>query len=259
MQIFELVILGIIQGLTEFLPVSSSGHLAILQDIFDISSPSLFFEIFLHVTTLLAVIIFFWKDLLSLTARQAGYILFGSLPIVLAGGLLIDRVQFLAGSTAFVAVMLIITGMINLFTDNFLERQNNAKFKSEQLTERKAFIVGIVQMLAVLPGISRSGSTVLGGISQKVDREEAFRFSFLLSIPAILGAVVLLLTRQDLSEVNRIGILPLLLAGSAAFVTGLMSLKLLHYMMKTAKFQWFAYYCFLVGVGILILEYRGGF
>jgi len=266
MNIWKSVILGIVQGLTEFLPISSSGHLVIFQNLLQINESQLTFSIFLHFSSLLAIIIFFWPKLIKIRQKEIIAIVVGTIPAVIFGVLIKDYIELLFSSTKLVAVALMITGLFNFITDKKIEAQkrvkkdkvncearegalgqNQVKISLKNIKPQQGLIIGFFQALAITPGISRSGSTLFGGILNKLDREEAFNFSFFLAIPAILGASVL--EGLDLLE-NGINIenpLGFLLGGLAAFISGLFSLYLFKYVIKKAKLEYFAYYCFAVG------------
>lgn len=247
MNFFQAVILGFIQGLTEFLPVSSSGHLAITQHFLGLKEANLAFNTFLHFGTLLAVIIFFWKELLKLKIKNWLVIAVGTIPAVFAGLLIKDYIESIITSTIIVAGFLIVTGIVNLISDKRLEQKET----TTEITFKNAFIIGLFQAVAIIPGISRSGSTLFGGLMQKIDRKEAFKFSFFLSIPAILGAT--LLQGLDVLEIGLNGISPLLyLVGTiTAFVTGVSSLKVFKYIIAKARLEIFGWYC--IGAGLLLV------
>ncbi|MDH5533204.1 MAG: undecaprenyl-diphosphate phosphatase [Candidatus Pacebacteria bacterium] len=247
MNFFQAVLLGIVQGATEFLPVSSSGHLALTQRFLGFTQANLAFDTFLHFATLLAVIIFFWKDLIKLKLNNWIVIAVGTIPAVIAGLLIKDYIEGIITSTIIVAGFLILTGITNLISDKKLEQTETTK----EVTLKSAFIIGLFQAVAIIPGISRSGSTLFGGLLQKLDRKEAFKFSFYLSIPAILGAT--LLQGLDVLEIGLNGINPsLYLVGAvAAFITGISSLKVFKYIIEKARLEVFGWYC--IGVGILFI------
>lgn len=248
MNFFQAVLLGFVQGLTEFLPVSSSGHLAIAQHFLGFKEANLAFDTFLHFGTLLAVIIFFWKDLLKLKIKNWLIIGVGTIPAVFAGLLIKDYIEGIITSTLLVAGFLIVTGIVNLVSDKKLEQKET----TTEITFKNAFIIGLFQAVAIIPGISRSGSTLFGGLLQKIDRKEAFKFSFFLSIPAILGAT--LLQGLDVLEIGLNGVSPLLyLVGAiTAFITGISSLKVFKYIIEKARLEIFGWYCISAGVIVLI-------
>jgi undecaprenyl-diphosphatase len=267
--------LGILQGLTEFLPISSSGHLVLGENIIKVKFHDISFEVFLHFGTFLSVVIVFrktiWGMIKALGERGrvilAGHshthtseydqrylnenwklfwlIFLGSIPAGVLGILFKDYIEESFSSPLLVSVMLLITGLV-LFLTKFIKRtEGKVKFPD-------AFLIGIAQAIAMLPGISRSGLTISTGIFRKVQREKAAEFSFLLSLPAIFGATVLKL-KDVLSQSRPSFNLWFYLIGTAcAFLFGCMAIKLLLNVMKKGKFEFFGYYCFLIGFLSLI-------
>ncbi len=273
MEIYQGIILGILQGLTEFLPVSSSGHLALGQSFFDIKEPALFFDVSLHMGTLLAVAVVFFKDikrmLLALTAlvkqivspqdalkmikeneeiRFVFLIIVGSIPTALLGLGFKPYVDTLFSSISFVGCMLLITG-------TFLWMTRTAPQQGDGIMDfgaKRALLVGVCQGFAVIPGISRSGATISAGLFSGIDRETAARFSFLLSIPAIVGAEILSL--KDFMEQGTSINVPATLCGTfISFVVGYGALVLLLRMVKKGRLHLFAPYCWAVGTIAIIL------
>lgn len=255
MSFFQAIILGAIQGLTEFLPISSSGHLVLVQQYFGLTEDILIFDIFLHLATLGAIIIFFGKSLFKVTFREWFLVGVGTIPAVVVGVLFKDQIESLFAEDIFLGIEIIITGLINFYIDR---RLNNMKVESEQatvpLTITKSLWIGVAQAIAIIPGISRSGSTVAGAVSFKMSREEAFRFSFLLAIPALAGAGVLQLAEVSAESLNNLSY-GIIVAGSVtAFVTGILSLALFKYVIEKAKLEWFGWYCLVLGTGILLSQ-----
>ncbi len=264
MELLKAILLGIIQGLTEFLPISSSGHLVIGSELLKFNPPGISFEIFLHVGTLIAVVIAFHKDLLAMlralfsTKQQRQndeslrnayqwniYIIIATLPAVFAGLFLKDSIESIFDNILITFFMLSVTGIIMVLT-------NKIKQKEQNVTGGKALLIGVAQALAILPGISRSGSTIFTGMFLGVQRETAARFSFIMSIPAILGAAVLKLgelieTPPAASEVFYLA------AGTAAsIVSGYFAILILMDFVRKGRLHWFGYYCFFVSItGIL--------
>jgi undecaprenyl-diphosphatase len=247
----ETVILGIVQGLTEFLPVSSSGHLAVLENMLGIAEP-MTLAVFLHFGTFLAVIAFFFRPLRDLFRgiftgdRQStvylGKILIGTIPIVVAGIIFRSLVAQAFNSMNIVAILLGLTGAVVLLTGVVPKRK-------KQVTLASAVLIGIAQVLAILPGISRSGMTISAGLFNGTDPEHAFRFSFLLSIPAVLGANLLEL--QNLSGITNF---PVLIVGMlCSFVSGLIALAVLRRAVYR-KFHFFGIYCLIISVILLISQ-----
>ena len=244
------IILGIVQGLTEFLPVSSSGHLAILERFFGISEP-VSLAVFLHFGTLVAVVVFFFRPISDLikgvlkgNRESISYCLkiaLATIPIVIAGLFLESWVAHAFTNMITVSILLGITGTIVLVTGIIQQRRK----KINLLT---AFIIGIGQMFAILPGISRSGMTISAGLFSGIEPKRAFEFSFLLSIPAVLGANI-----YELRNVSGIGNIPELLAGMVfSFLTGLLALKILRSMVYR-YFYLFGPYCLIISLIMLVV------
>ncbi|MBU0579002.1 undecaprenyl-diphosphate phosphatase [Patescibacteria group bacterium] len=251
MNIFEAVLLGVIQGLTEFLPVSSSGHLVFVQHLLGWQQPNLIFDVWLHFSTLLAIVFFFWKDLLQLRKKEWLVILVGSIPAALIGVFFSDVIEIWFGSIKIVVVALLVTGLFNIKTGKMLRRQQKIKSQSE-VSFKQGFITGLFQALAIIPGISRSGSTVFAGVIQGLDRIKAFKFSFFLSLPAILGASLLQLIKASNQGFDQTISFSYLFAALAAFVTGLISLYVFEYIIKKARLDWFGWYCLFISLGYFI-------
>ncbi len=270
MDLFQAIILGIIQGLTEFLPVSSSGHLVIFQNLFGLKEPELFFDISVHVGTLAAIVIFFWKEIRAIIislahfsalalkkrvsfhsvyedadAKLAILIVVGSIPTAIIGILFHKIADTLFSSVVLVGFMLIITGLL-LWGTRWVKKDCKS---INDFSVRDALIIGLMQGIAILPGISRSGSTIAVGLFLGLNRETAARYSFLLSIPAILGAAALSLNHLPAH------ILPLKVTLFGAFtscIVGYWALKLLVKIVKHGRIQIFAPYCWAIGVLALI-------
>lgn len=253
MHLLEAILLGIIQGLTEFLPVSSSGHIELGKYLFGIElKDDLLFSLLLHLATVLSTIIVFRKDILQIikelfqfnwnpSTRFVLYILVSMLPVFIVGIFFKDAVEsFYNGNIAFVGAMLIITGLLLLASEKI-------KTKTKSLGFSTAFIIGIAQAIAVLPGISRSGATIATGLLQGVDRNAIARFSFLMVIPPIIGASILDVSDISSNQYNSTDILNMVAGFIAAFLTGLFACKLMIRLVKNSKLLYFAIYCFLVG------------
>lgn len=274
----QAAILGAIQGLTEFLPVSSSGHLVISQCFFGLTEPGIAFDISVHVGTLLAVIIFFRKEvreILSAAAsgsvqmlvhgvpfseiysadqrfRLAVLIIVGSVPTAIIGLLLNEISERLFSSLTVAGGMLMLTGIILVLTGFLLWATREVKSNDRGVGEfsfGRALIIGVVQGLAIIPGISRSGSTIAAGLLLGLDKETAGTYSFLLSIPAILGAALLHLAD---GAITSLALKPLLIGTSISFVVGFFALQALMFIVKKGRLHLFAPYCLLVGLAVLI-------
>ncbi|MGB9823866.1 MAG: undecaprenyl-diphosphate phosphatase [Candidatus Hydrothermia bacterium] len=237
------IVIGIIQGITEFLPVSSSGHLVLFQKLLKASKPGIEFEIFLHFSTLLAVVVFFWKDVKSLFVKESlkrhpiTLLVVGSIPAGIVGILFKDRIEAYFENITYLPYFFIITSIL-LFSTFF--KKNPDK---KDITLLHAFLIGIAQAVAILPGVSRSGATISTAILLGITHETAFSFSFILSLPAILGAALI-----DLKDAN----LPLLLnyipAGITAFIFGLISLYVLKKVLRIKKLFLFGFYTLLLAI-----------
>lgn len=275
MNFFQAILLGTIQGLTEFLPVSSSGHLVLLQALFGLEESELFFDICLHGGTLIAVAAVFFREIAAILntlirlpslGRRAGsmkrlygtnqhvrisvLILVGSIPTGLMGVLFDEIADRIFSNLPLVGIMLLVTGTLLWITRGL----KTAGRLVSGLGVKDALLVGLVQGLAILPGISRSGSTISAALLLGIDREVAGRYSFLLSIPAIVGAIVLgfksgLLEKSSASAAALIG------GTFAAALVGYLALIFLLKIIKHGKFYLFSPYCWLAGILALILSW----
>jgi undecaprenyl-diphosphatase len=261
MSIIEAVILGAVQGLTEFLPVSSSGHLVLLQNLFGISEGALLFDTLVHVGTLFAVFVVLREDIWELLKKpvqaKTGFLIIATLPAVIAALSAKDLVESAFASGRFLGFAFLITGAA-LFISERLSRR--AGVIREYMSIADVLAIGIMQAAALIPGISRSGFTLAGALSRKVDRGIAARFSFLLSIPAILGALVLQM-KDIFSGGAEAGLDPApLIAGMlAAAVVGFFSVKLMLKIVKERSLIGFAVYVVCLGTLILADQYAGHF
>lgn len=258
----QAAILGLVQGLTEFLPVSSSGHLVLFQKLMGFNAPELLFDISVHVGTLFAVLMVFRVDIHSmlrglwasdLDARQGRRLLLlvivGSIPTAIIGLAFKDTFEALFNSASAVGVALIVTGLLLMAT----HYAKNAARGIEQTGWGSALIIGVAQGLAITPGISRSGATIATGLLLGVNREVAARFSFVLSIPAILGAMLLQI--KDLETPAQINWTPFIIGAVVAAITGYIALKLLLKVVRRGRLHWFAYYCWAVGLAALVWSF----
>ena len=243
----QAIFLAIIQGLTEFLPISSSGHLVIFQKLFGLKPPVLF-DILVHVGTLGAIIAYFLKPLLKISKHTLLLVIIGTIPAIVVGLFLQRYITQIFDSLRLVGIALLITAGLLLVSKRF--KLLNRRFK--YLKWQDALFVGIFQALAILPGVSRSGSTIVAGLARKLDRETAFRFSFYLAIPAILGALALQIPDLIDGQVTYLsqGILGMIIAG---FI-GYGALKILEKTLLGAKFWLFGIYCLVLGIVILLFS-----
>lgn len=261
-SILQALVLGVVQGVTEFIPISSSGHLVLVPWLLNWDNPGLAFDAMLHLGTLFAVVAFFWRDLkeliiggvLSIKERSladeprrkiAWLILVGTIPAAVIGFALEDFFEGLFAAPLWVGIFLLVTGMLLTMS----ERWSRRSLEMQELTWLDTLIIGLGQALAIAPGISRSGATISAGLWRGLQREAAARYSFLLATPIILGAGLFKL--KDLWEASPISLSPLaLLAGFlAAALSGFLSIRfLLGYLQKRGLYP-FAIYCFVVGLG----------
>ena len=256
MSYTQAIISGIVQGLTEFLPVSSSGHLVILHNYFGYKEPQMMFNIFLHVATLFAVITYFYKDIINIVRKDRKLLLaviIASIPTALIGYFFKDIFESLFANIALVGIMLYVTAVL-LFLADISARKEDAAGVKRSPGSIKAFFVGIVQGISIIPGISRSGATISTGMLLRIDREMAVKFSFLLSIPAILGALCIKLPDMQ----GSIAPAPQMLAGMLfAFVFGLGAIYILIKAVIRGKLKFFAFYCLLAGTAAIIKGFIG--
>lgn len=272
MQIAKSLILGLVQGLTEFLPVSSSGHLVLGKSLLGLQELGIEYEVFLHFGTLLAVLTVFSRDILNLIKaffafltpgfhknglksqyqhntdfRLLIFILAASIPAGLIGLGFEKKIEAAFGDPHLTSIMLIVTSLI-LFLTYF------AKKSSKTLNLKNTFIIGIAQAFAILPGISRSGSTISAALYQSVEAGQAARFSFLLAVPAVLGAT--LIKSLDVIEIGISGDMFLFLAVGmiAAYISGLFAIQSMLAIVRRGKLYFFAPYCLILGIlGLLFI------
>ncbi len=280
MGFWIVILLGIIQGATEFLPVSSSGHLVLFYNIFGITDGTILFSVLLHVATLLAVIYVYWKDIIQLIkhpfCKTNRLLASATIPTVILALLLKGTIEDSFGGGSLI-VCFFITGFVLMLSDYFSKKQfvkKNAvvlgitnqpvfvkKEASASVTEmnisyKQAVAVGVCQGLACFPGISRSGSTIASGLIVGIDKKDATDFSFLLSIPIILAS--LLLEVIDYIKVPTsmpFSTTGIILGCIAAFISGLLCIKLLLRIVKKQKLIWFSLYLFALGTFLLLNKY----
>ncbi len=245
MNMLSAIILGLVQGLTEFLPVSSSGHLVIVQSLSPgFSQPGVLFDVIVHLGTMLAILVFFRFRILSLKPAFLGLIVIASIPVGLVGFIFSDFVESFFNSTTIVGIALLVTAYMNWQTDKSWGRRKD-------VGKVDAFFVGLAQAFAIIPGISRSGSTIFAATALGVDKREAAEFSFLLSIPAIAGASIYQFMKYGGKGGLSLGVY---FAGFvAAFVFGLIAIGLAIRFLTEKRFKFFTFYCFAVGLAALLL------
>ena len=255
MSALETLILGIVQGLTEFLPVSSSGHLELVKAIFGNDyeqQQGLLVTVTLHAATAFSTIFVFRKDIVMILSDLLLFkrgeslnfslkIILSMIPAVIIGLFFEDFIASLfVGKIALVAVMLMITALLLFLADRVNE--NN-----KELNYSNTFYIGVIQAIAILPGISRSGATIALAVLLKIDRKKAARFSFLMVIPLILGSMAKSVMDGDLSQ-DSTALLPLLVGFVSAFITGVFACRWMVALVKKSQLKYFSFYCFAVGV-----------
>ena len=265
MDILKSLLLGIIQGLTEFLPVSSSGHLEIFKVFLDFSydsANSLFFTLIVHLATAISAIIYFWKDIKEIIISLinfkkdkdtffAFYILISMIPAGLAGYFFESEINYLFnGNLTLVGFMLILTSLILYLSDRF----NNS---SQRLNFKSSLIIGFTQALAILPGISRSGATIGTSIFLGLNRDVAAKFSFLMVVPIIFGSSLKIILYNEI-EFNNNNISNYLVGFSSALISGYYACKWMIIFVKKSKLIYFSIYCLLIGMLSIIYSILNG-
>lgn len=271
MNYLDALLLGILQGLTEFLPISSSGHLVLAKELLNINYlTNIEFEVFVHFGTFISVVVFFWKDIKLIfiglydalknpskinihykeneNFRLIFFILIGTIPAGLIGIAYDKQIGVLFNDAKFVSVMLIFTGSIL-----YLTKFTNPK-EGKKVGFFSAILIGIAQALSILPGISRSGITISTGIFLGISRENAAKFSFLLSLPVILGATIIKIFEVINNNTSLTQYMIYLVGTISAAVSGYIAIKVVMNVLKQKKFSWFSFYCFVIGIlGILFI------
>ncbi|MDR2718561.1 MAG: undecaprenyl-diphosphate phosphatase [Treponema sp.] len=263
MSILIVVVLGIVQGLGEFLPVSSSGHLVLLQKIFGISEQTLFFDTMLHVGTLFAVVVVLRNDIIAILCRPiqplTGFLLIATIPAVVAALVFGKQIEYAFSSGRFLGISFLITAVLLCAAELLSKRTSNANGykKADEMNWLDALIIGIFQAIAIPPGISRSGATISGALLRKLDRDFAARFSFLLSIPAILGALVLNikdLVKNSEAAAGNIGA-EVIVGTFTAAIVGFFAIKVMLKIVREKSLFGFAVYTAVLGGLILVDQF----
>ena len=267
------IFLGLVQGIAEFLPISSSGHLSLFQHFFGLTEAGLFFDVLLHLGTLIAIFVYYWRDIVNLVkaflrlvtglfskkkkgarkgrkdpgARMILMLIVATLPLFVILPIK-DKVESLYSNTIFVGCALIVTGCILFFSD----RMAKGKKTVRSATLLDALLVGVGQAVAVVPGLSRSGTTISAGMLRGFSRKFAVRFSVLLSIPAVLGANIISIGDAVAAGIDT-SLLPAYIAGTVvAAVSGYFAIRLVNSLADKGKFGSFAYYCWGIGAAAVI-------
>ncbi|ACL69631.1 undecaprenyl-diphosphatase UppP [Halothermothrix orenii] len=255
MEIFKVIFLGIIQGLTEFLPISSSGHLVLFQELLGINTDQITLDVFLHFGTVIPVLIIFWDDVRDIIFFKKEkrwltiLILVGIIPTGIIGILFEDFFANLFSSVKTVGFMLLVTGFLLYLS----EKLSNYNKELKEMQYHNALIVGVAQGMAIIPGISRSGSTIVASLLQGFDRDAAARYSFLLSAPVIFGAGLVELKDALSTGLEQLTWLSIIIGTIFAALSGYFAIKYLLYILRKGKLTVFAYYCWIVGIMIIIL------
>jgi undecaprenyl-diphosphatase len=264
MTIIQSVALAIVQGITEFLPISSSGHLVIFQKIFGLIEPPIAFDIIIHLGTVFAILFFLRHSIqklisgiiLEIKRKKCGencrlimLLIIASIPVVIVGFLLKDKIDQIFNSLYLVGVSFLITSIILFLT--YLVKQQ--KKDISQITKKDALFIGLFQALSILPGVSRSGSTISAGIFRKINKEDCFTFSFLLGIIAILGGTMLQVPK--IANFSRMEIVQSIIGLFVSTVVGYFALKILKSIIIKGKFYYFGFYCFILGMVILFCAF----
>lgn len=276
MSILTAIFLGLVQGIAEFLPISSSGHLSVFQNLLNLDTGTeghVFFDVLLHLGTLVSVCVVYWKDIAEMIREVFSFfvhirhpvpgsekthparrlvlmIIIAILPLflILPVNGYIEQLYY---NTFFIGIAFLLTGLILFISDRMVIGRKNEK----TMTVGNALFVGACQALATIPGLSRSGTTITGGIAAGLDRNFAVKFSFLISIPAILGANILSLIDAIKGGIDT-ELLPVYLVGMlVAMVSGYFAIRLLRYIASKGKFGKFAYYCWFAGVVTIIASF----
>ena len=261
------IILGIVQSLTEFLPISSSGHLVIFHELIKFEFlNNLTFDVILHGGTLLAVIVYFWSDLLNLLKgfllsligknrsqdfyqRFAWIIIIGTIPSVIVGYFFSDLIEQIFRSVVWVIIMLIVGGILFIFFEKFSRKDRDLR----SLTLGDGLIIGLAQVLAFIPGMSRSGITIVAGLFRHFKRAEAARFSFLLSVPIIFGANIRKISQINLADFSDVFIFVSILGAVTSALIGYFVIRFLLKFLEKHSLTYFAIYRFILAITLTVI------
>lgn len=257
MNTFWTIILGALQGLTEFFPVSSSGHLTLIPWIFDFSDPGLAFDIALHAGTFFALLLAFWKEWFGLLKaipnkkavterKMILFLILTSVPGAITGLLLEEKAETIFRTPWLIATTLIVFGIILLFVDKLIKKADGL----EKMTANKAFLIGLSQAMAIIPGVSRSGATITAGRAIGFSRETAAKYSFMAALPIIFGATIFGLRDVSLSQIFSIN---WMLGLFTAFFASLFAMKFLLKYLKTHDFKIFFVWRFVLAATVIML------
>ena len=259
MALIKVVLLGIIQGLTEFLPVSSSGHLVIFQRIFGLEGTGVTLEVLLHFGTLLAVFWVFRRDFIDLLKfphdgvqrRFLLLLVLGCIPTALIAFIFGDFIESIFHSLLLTGVALLATGVILKLLTLLPEGEKNIN----EMQPLDALWIGLLQGIAIIPGLSRSGSTITAALWRKLDRATAVRYSFMLAAPVILGGTILEIKDMIGTGIENAMLLQYTAGMAAAFIFGILAIKVFIHLLQQNKFQYFAYYCLVAGAAVIAASF----
>jgi len=256
MTVFEAFIYGLIQGVTEYLPVSSSAHLILTPYLIGVEDPGLAFDVFLHLGTLFSTLIYFWKDWKKLLITRdseipLSYIIYGTFPALIFGALFHKWISTSLRGTSVIIITLIIGGVLLYLVDILKDQKKTAK----DITLKDALIIGTIQALALIPGMSRSGVTITGGRLLGLTRETAARFSFLLSAPVTLAATVFMLRKWEELIYGNVGMTALIVGCLSSFVFGMIAIGSLLVIVR--KFSYLSFALYRVILAFIIFKQFG--
>lgn len=267
-ELLKAVILGAVQGLTEFLPVSSSGHLVIFSELLHFQEQGVVFDVFLHLGTLMAVLLAFRSDILSMVKAPFAYfggrrddsvmhfllwdvyVILATLPAVVVGLFFKDAIESLFNDSLVSYIMLIVTGLLMVATRKLPQRD-------EKISAWRSVVIGCGQACAIVPGLSRSGTTIFVGMALGIAREKVAKFSFIMSIPAILGAAVLQSTELLAHPPTAGGAVNLAAGTVTSLIAGYLAIKLLLDVVRKNRLPWFGYYCLSIAAIGLSFRFLG--
>lgn len=258
MNIIQTIVMAVIEGLTEFLPISSTGHMVIVQNMMGINSTDFVkaFTIIIQFGAILSVVVVYWKHFFTSWAFY-GKLLLGIVPMTILGFLFIGFINSFLENVWVVAIMLIVGGILMLFVDKWFEKKNNTR----DITYKNAFVIGVFQCIAMIPGVSRSMATIVGGMTQGLSRKAAAEFSFFLAVPTMMAAssyklLKLLLAPDGVQVVQQH--MPIMVTGIVvAFIVALFAIRFFVKFVTRHGFKFFGYYRIILGSIILLLLLTG--
>jgi undecaprenyl-diphosphatase len=265
MKILMAAFLGLIQGIAEFLPISSSGHLNLLQALMQTGYQNqLLFNILLHMGTLLAVLVVFWRDWVAMLRHPIKnptllLLVIASLPALVVKVALGDQLDYLETHNGLLGVCFLLTGLLLMLTQWVSQRNQTRRLESDRVGVQNALAMGVMQAVGMLPGVSRSGSTLFGGVASRLDRETAAKFSFMMSMPAILASFL----SEGYSAVktgglSQVGDVPSIVVGvTVAAISGFLAIRFMLRIITRISLNWFALYVALLGILVIFLQATG--